>query len=264
MPLIDPVLVAKHLGPLAGRFDVDALDACDSTNSELARRATAGAPAGSVVVADRQSAGRGRRGRTWLSAGESSLTFSLLWRHAGPPARLAGLSLAVGVAVARALEGLGATGIRLKWPNDVLLVDADGAAAKLAGVLVELASDRRGSQAVIGIGLNLRPPPDELPQPAAGLVSALPRLPDRHEVLAALLAELAEVLAAFAAGGFAAVRPEWLCRHAWQDQAVQVAGDGDDAAAGVCRGVDDDGALLLESTGGVQRIYAGDVSLRRA
>jgi BirA family biotin operon repressor/biotin-[acetyl-CoA-carboxylase] ligase len=265
MPLIDPALVAKHLGPLAGRFDVDALESCDSTSSELARRAAAGAPAGSVVVADRQSAGRGRRGRTWLSAGASSLTFSLLWRHAGPAGQLAGLSLAVGVAVARALEGLGAAGIRLKWPNDVLLVDADGAAAaKLAGVLVELASDRRGSQAVIGIGLNLRPPPEDLPLPAAGLDSALPRLPDRHEVLAALLGELAGVLATFAAGGFAALRPEWLRRHAWQDQAVAVAGEGGEAAAGVCRGVDDDGALLLETAAGVRRVYAGDVSLRRA
>jgi BirA family biotin operon repressor/biotin-[acetyl-CoA-carboxylase] ligase len=170
----------------------------------------------------------------------------------------------VGVAVARALEGLGASGIRLKWPNDVLLVDADGAAAKLAGVLVELASDRRGSQAVIGIGLNLGPPPEGLPLPAAGLDSALPRLPDRHEVLAALLGELAGVLAAFAAEGFAGLKAEWLRRHAWQDQAVVIAGEGGEAAAGICRGVDDDGALLLETAAGLERVYAGDVSLRRA
>jgi BirA family biotin operon repressor/biotin-[acetyl-CoA-carboxylase] ligase len=192
------------------------------------------------------------------------LTFSLLWRHAGPAGQLAGLSLAVGVAVARALERLGAAGIRLKWPNDVLLVRADAAAAKLAGVLVELASDRRGSQAVIGIGLNLGSPPEGLPLPAAGLDSALPRLPDRHEVLAALLGELAGVLAAFADGGFAALRPEWMRRHAWQDQAVEIAGEGSEVAAGVCRGVDDDGALLLETAAGVKRVYAGDVSLRRA
>ena len=80
MPLIDPILVKSRLGALAGRFDVDALAVCDSTNSELLRRAEQGAPAGSVLVADEQTAGRGRRGRCWLSAPESSLTFSLLWR----------------------------------------------------------------------------------------------------------------------------------------------------------------------------------------
>src|SRR5574343_1391221 len=108
MTLIDPVLLKSRLGSLAGRFDVDALAECDSTNSELMRRADRGAPSGTVIVADRQSAGRGRRGRSWLSAPESSLTFSLLWRFNGPPGQLAGLSLAVGVALARSLERLGA------------------------------------------------------------------------------------------------------------------------------------------------------------
>jgi BirA family biotin operon repressor/biotin-[acetyl-CoA-carboxylase] ligase len=92
----------------AGRFDVDALDECDSTSSELMRRAERGAPSGSVVVADRQSAGRGRRGRSWLSSPESSLTFSLLWRFPGNAASLSGLSLAVGVGLAQAMENLGA------------------------------------------------------------------------------------------------------------------------------------------------------------
>ena len=101
MALIDPVLLKTRLGNQAGRFDVDALDECDSTNSELLRRAEGGAPSGSVVVADRQSAGRGRRGRNWLSSPESSLTFSLLWRFSGNASTLSGLSLAVGVALAQ-------------------------------------------------------------------------------------------------------------------------------------------------------------------
>ena len=106
MALLDPTLLKARLGLLAGRFDVDALDECDSTSSELARRAEKGAPAGTVVVADRQTAGRGRRGRRWLSAPADSLTFSLLWRFSGPPGRLSGLSLAVGVAVVlAAVEG---------------------------------------------------------------------------------------------------------------------------------------------------------------
>ena len=105
------------------------------------------------------------------------------------------------MALARGLESLGARGIRLKWPNDVLLAAA-GDFAKLAGILVELASDRQGTQAVIGIGVNLQAPRDDLPQPATGLDQALMPLPDRHLVLAAILRELVRVLEAFAVDGF--------------------------------------------------------------
>lgn len=263
MTLIDPVLLKSRLGLLAGRFDVDALAECDSTSSELLRRADKGAPAGTVIVADRQSAGRGRRGRQWLSAPEASLTFSLLWRFTGPPGQLAGLSLAVGVALARGLESLGATRICLKWPNDVLL-ERDGDFAKLAGILIELASDRRGTQAIIGIGLNLYPPAEELPQPAAGLAQAMTALPDRHVVLASLLAALAEVLETFAVDGFFGLKTEWQQHHAWQGLPVQILGDDAEPLVGVCLGADNDGALLLETPAGIQRILSGDLSLRRA
>lgn len=263
MPLIDLVLLKARLAEAAGRFDVDALDSCDSTSSELLRRADAGAPAGTVIVADRQTAGRGRRGRQWLSAAESSLTFSLLWRFPGNMSRLGGLSLAVGLALARALEGQGAQGIGLKWPNDLLLATAEGQ-AKVAGVLVELASDRRGCQAVIGIGLNLRRPSGELPQPAAGLDQAGLSGIDRHLLLAAILRELADVLERFAADGFATLRPQWQQRHVWQGQRVCILGEGDSPLVGTCLGVDEDGALLLDTAAGRQRIYSGDVSLRPA
>jgi len=263
MPLIDPVLLKTRVGALAGRFDVAALDECDSTNSELLRRADCGAPDGTVIVADRQSAGRGRRGRQWLSAPAGGLTFSCLWRFGGPTTQLAGLSLAVGVALARGLENLGAEGIRLKWPNDVLL-GRDGSFAKLAGILIELASDRRGTQAIIGIGLNLQSPTEELPQPAAGLAQALVHLPDRHVVLASVLVALAEVLETFAVDGFGGLKMEWQRRHAWQELAVQVLGDDAEPLVGVCLGAADDGALLLETAAGVQRILSGDLSLRRA
>lgn len=262
MALIDLVLLKARLGELAGRFDVDALDFCDSTSSELMRRAEAGAPAGSVIVADRQAAGRGRRGRQWLSTPEDSLTFSLLWRFSGPLSRLGGLSLAVGVGLARALEGLGARGVGLKWPNDVLLERA-GTDGKLAGVLVELVSDRRGCQAVIGIGLNLRRPPLDLPQPVAGLDEAGVGA-DRHQVLAAILGELADVLDRFSTDGFAGLQPEWQQRHAWHERPVQVFGEGGATMAGNCLGADVDGALLLATPTGIQRIYSGDVSLRAA
>jgi BirA family biotin operon repressor/biotin-[acetyl-CoA-carboxylase] ligase len=261
MTLIDLVLLKARLAELAGRFDVDALETCDSTSSELLRRAEAGAPAGTVIVADCQTAGRGRRGRQWLSAPASSLTFSVLWRFPGSMARLGGLSLAVGVALVRALEGLGAQSIGLKWPNDLLLSTAEGQ-AKLAGVLVELASDRRGCQAVIGIGLNLARPSGELPQPAAGLEQAGVPGVDRHLLLAAILRELADVLDRFAADGFAALRGQWQQRHVWQGQAVRILGEGESSLVGTCLGVDEDGALLLETATGRQRIYSGDVTLR--
>ena len=263
MALIDPSLLAARLGFMAGRFDVDALDECDSTSRELTRRADQGAPAGTVIVADRQTAGRGRRGRTWLSAPADSLTFSVLWRFTGPAWQLAGLSLAVGVALARALDDLGARGVRLKWPNDVLL-ERDGDFAKLAGILVELTSDRRGTQAIIGIGLNLRPPAEDLPQPAAGLTEAMTRPADRHVVLAGILAALGDVLTAFAVDGFTGLKAEWSERNAWQGLVVQLVGDAGEGLGGTCLGADDDGALLLETSTGVQRILSGDLSLRRA
>ena len=263
MALIDPVLLKARLGDQAGRFDVDALDECDSTSSELMRRAERGAPSGTVIVADRQHAGRGRRGRSWLSQPEASLTFSVLWRFSLPLSRLSGLSLAVGLALARALEKLGGKGVALKWPNDVLLVDGEHF-AKLAGILIELSSDRRGAQAVIGIGLNLSVPAGDTGQPVAGLSQACEARPERHQVLAAILAELAEVLSIFADAGFAGVKDEWARYHAWQGQPVQILDEGFSALRGRCLGVDDEGALRIETSEGIERIFSGDVSLRPA
>jgi BirA family biotin operon repressor/biotin-[acetyl-CoA-carboxylase] ligase len=263
MALIDPVLLKSRLGHLAGRFDVDALDECDSTSSELMRRADRGAPAGTVVVADRQSAGRGRRGRTWLSSPEASLTFSLLWRFPGPASRLSGLSLAVGLGLARALEALGVSGVRLKWPNDVLIQSEEGF-AKLAGILIELASDRRGTQAIIGIGINLDAPGGDFSMPVTGISQACSPPPDRHAVLAAILGSLVGILEKLTVEGFFCLKSEWLCYHAWQGQMVQILVDGAAPQIGRCLGVDDDGALLLETGDGVARIHSGDVSLRPA
>lgn len=262
MTLIDPAYLKTCLGAMAGRFDVDVLGECDSTSSELLRRAERGAPAGSVIVADQQTAGRGRRGRQWQSSPEASLTFSLLWRFEGSATHLSGLSLAIGVGLARALEQLGARDICLKWPNDLLLRNGDDY-AKLGGILIELASNRKGTQVVIGIGLNLRPPEGDLPQPAAGLTQALSDLPERHTLLASILIALAEVLEVVTVNGFSPLKNEWQARHAWQNQAVQLLADTGEPLLGCCLGADDDGALRLETNAGVQRIFSGDVSLRR-
>lgn len=259
MPLLEPATLQPLLEAVRGRFDVDSVDECDSTNSVLMRRAGEGAPSGSVLVADRQSAGRGRRGRSWSATPESGLLFSLIWRFNRSLSELSGLSLAVGVAVAEALESLGAQGVGVKWPNDVLYREA-----KLAGILVELAADRRGALAVIGVGLNLRTPPEALPQPACGLDSLLKVMPDRHRLLAQLLIVLAQVLDRFDAEGFAAVRARWQEHHVWQGEKVRLLADGHEEIAGTCLGADDDGALLLDTGRGTRRFLSGEISLRKA
>ena len=257
-PPLNLAAVAVALGGLGSRFDIDLLAQCDSTNARLMRRAETGAASGSVVVALEQTAGRGRRGRAWVSAPGDSLTFSLLWRF--PPAlSLSGLSLAVGVALVRALAPLPLTGLALKWPNDVLLGER-----KLAGVLIEVApSSLQAQAAVIGIGLNLRLPA-QMPEDLRLRSAALPAPPpDPNRLLAGLLAALHEVLGEFAAEGFARLRAEWLRCHAYQGCPVHLLSDFAAPLAGLCQGVDSDGALLLETAGGVQRVVSGEISLRK-
>lgn len=252
----DPTAIAHFLGPHSRRFDVDLLPVCASTNAVLLARAEAGAPSGSVVLAETQTAGRGRRGRTWFSAPGDSLTFSLLWRFA-PGTAPAGLSLAVGLAAAMAIEKLGVGEAALKWPNDLL---QDG--KKLGGILVELVPGAP-HVAVIGIGLNLRLPatlPQELQERSAALDAAV----DANRLLAAILAELLAVLEIFAAAGFAGLRAAWRAHHAFEDARVQLLSDFAPPRPGICRGVDSDGALLLETDGRVERILSGEISLRGA
>lgn len=246
--------IAAALGPLAVRFDVDVLASCDSTNSELMRRAETGAASGTVVVAECQTAGRGRMGRSWFAAPRASLTFSLLWRFEAGKVPY-GLSLAVGVALAEALDAIGVPGVALKWPNDLL---RDG--RKLAGVLVELQPGAPHA-AVIGIGLNLRLPPD-MPDDVKALAAALDVDTPRETVLARLLESLHGVLSSFAADGFFAVRDRWLARCAHLDLPVQILSEYSPPLSGRCIGVDVDGALLVETPVCVQRILSGDVSLR--
>jgi len=249
--------IAARLGPVARRFDIDVLDSCDSTNAVLLARAEAGAPSGTVVVANQQTAGRGRRGRSWFASPGDSLTFSLLWRFA-PGTAPAGLSLAVGLAVAEAVGKVGADDTALKWPNDILK-----GGRKLGGILIELLPGAPHA-AVIGIGLNLRlaaSMPDELRATSAAL-----DLPDADEnaLYASLLTQLLERLEQFAGAGFASMRDAWTARHAYQDAQVVLSADFGAPRQGICRGVDSDGALLLECDGRVERVLSGEVSLRPA
>jgi BirA family biotin operon repressor/biotin-[acetyl-CoA-carboxylase] ligase len=260
MPLIDIPALQQILGPLAARLTVAALDECASTNALLIEAAGKGAPSGSVVVADRQTEGYGRRGRAWISSPKDSLTFSLLWHWRKRSAHLSGLSLGIGLALALGLESLGIRHLGLKWPNDLLCQQPEGY-AKLAGVLVELVDKPHRMEAVIGVGLNLRAPP-VMEQPVAGLADCCARIPGRHELLAALLKELVRILDIFEAQGFAVLRQSWESRHLCQNQPVYLLEDNRLLAEGICRGVDKDGALFLETSSGLERFMAGDLSLR--
>jgi BirA family biotin operon repressor/biotin-[acetyl-CoA-carboxylase] ligase len=256
---LDALLAAER--PV--KFRVDVLDQCASTNSQLLERAMNGASHASVIACEHQSGGRGRRGAQWVSAVGGSLAFSLLWRFQQGAGGLSGLSLAVAVAVARALESLGAGPVGVKWPNDILLGER-----KLGGILIEMSGDYLGpSAAVIGVGLNVRLPEAALRSiktlrgaPAADL-SSMGLAPSRTVLLARLLGSMAGVLRAFEKEGFAPLRKEWLAHHAWQGRKVALKVADRSIAQGEAVGVGDDGALLLRSGRGVERFHAGELSL---
>jgi BirA family biotin operon repressor/biotin-[acetyl-CoA-carboxylase] ligase len=227
-----------------------------STNADLLARAPS-LRQPLLLVARNQTAGRGRAGRSWLSSVDGSLTFSLAWRFDGGPQRLAGLPLAVGVALAEALAALGVQ-VRLKWPND-LLKDGD----KLAGILIETQAAGNGVWAIIGVGLNLVLP-DELEAQIGRSAAAVPWLArlERDTLMAALLDALAAALRAFEQDGFAAFSARWNLLHAWQGEVVSIVDRGALLHEGVAAGVDDAGRLLLDTANGRLAIVAGDVSLR--
>ncbi|MDC7715265.1 biotin--[acetyl-CoA-carboxylase] ligase [Vogesella sp. LYT5W] len=241
----------------ANVFTLALADEIDSSNTQLTTRAAQGAPHGLVLAAERQTAGRGRLGRRWQMRLGAGLTFSLLWRFDRGLSGLAGLSLVVGIAIVRALREFGVP-VALKWPNDVLL---DG--RKLAGILIELSGDALGPAAVvIGIGLNVEAP-GEVDQPVANLADAGCKV-GRNALLAALLNQLAGVLAQFDRDGFAAFRDEWHQLAAFIGQPVRLSFSHGEPADGIAVGVDDSGALLVDGAAGRRVFHVGEVSLRAA
>ena len=235
---------------------VEVVHETGSTNADLLARAPLLAEP-VLLIAEHQTAGRGRAGRSWLSSAGTSLTFSLAWRFAAGPQALTGLPLALGVALADTLARLGVQ-VRLKWPNDVLK-DGD----KLAGILVETAAVEGGIWAIIGIGMNLVMP-DEMEKMIGRTVAAAPWLArmDRNELMAALLDGLAAALREFERTGFAAFAGRWNMLHEYQGSEVRIIDHGAVLHEGIAAGVDDAGRLLLDGPQGRIAIAAGDVSLR--
>lgn len=218
-----------------------------------------------VCVAEYQTAGRGRRGRRWNLPLGGGISMSVGWQFAGMPADLAALTLAVGVAVRRALKRAAGLEISLKWPNDLVFDER-----KLGGILLELAAEAQGgAHVVVGIGLNVALPAELLPslsdwpRGAIDLQTALGREPPPRAALAgALVDELADLLVDYPSGGFAAYRGEWRAADYLRGRAVRL-DDVAGAIAGTALGIDADGALLVETAAGERRrVVAGDVSVR--
>ena len=239
--------------------ELTVLDQVGSTNSWLAERP--GDPA--VCFAEFQSAGRGRRGRAWVSPFASNIYMSLGWSFAEWPQGFTALGMVAAIAAVRALKSLGVEGAGIKWPNDLV---AGG--RKLAGVLVDIQGEPpRATRAIVGVGLNVRMPAvaaTEIDQPwmdLATLTEGDP--PERNRLAAALIDSLFTALDEFAHAGFAAFSADWQALDLVAGRAVALHSH-EQTVTGVAAGVDEQGALLLRTAHGVKRFVSGDVSLRIA
>ena len=258
---IDASEVERALGPWRSHVRLEVVDEIDSTSTRLLERAAEGAGSGTCIVAEWQSAGRGRRGRSWVSSLGGSLTFSMLWRFDRGAGHLGGLSLAAGVAVARALRDAGVARVQVKWPNDVV-VDF----RKLAGILIETSGEMQGPTiAVIGIGVNYRLPEivlERIDQPVVDVAQSATALPPRSFVLGRLLARLCEGLARFEEAGFESVRDEWRSLHAYQGRRVRVLPPRGSPFDAEVLDVAPDGALVVSTASGPTALASAEISLR--
>ncbi|MEY3201731.1 MAG: hypothetical protein RIR70_1281 [Pseudomonadota bacterium] len=253
---LDRASILAHLGPDADKVDLDVLHTCESTNTALlASPAQPGRLA--VLATEIQTAGRGRRGRSWHAFAGGSLIFSVRWARGPQAASPAGLSLAAGVAIAEVLESFGCAGLALKWPNDILIDQR-----KAGGILVEITGSPAAQSVVIGVGLNTQLPAravDDIVM--ADVFSAMQKPPTRDLLLARLIAALHAMLPRFDQHGFAVFEAAWSARHAHAGKRVTLQGEGA-MREGRVIGVDHEGALWLDTPQGKARVLSGDVSLR--
>ena len=260
--------IRAAIEPQLPGFTVEILPSIDSTNSELMRRARAGRCAATLLVAEQQTAGRGRLGRDWHSGAQAeSLTFSLGLPLS--PVDWSGLSLAVGVSVAESLQPVLPTAssasprIGLKWPNDLWLGGAAGE-RKLGGILVETASfvapnaTASARYVVVGIGLNVLARDAVGLSIPAGCLQEVDALLDAPSALARIAAPLVGMLQLFEAYGFEPMQPRFAIRDVLQDRLVTLS----DGRSGTAHGVAPDGALRVHTAQGMQSVTSSDVSVR--
>ncbi|WP_057438081.1 bifunctional biotin--[acetyl-CoA-carboxylase] ligase/biotin operon repressor BirA [Pseudomonas syringae group genomosp. 3] len=254
--LLDPAAIVESGMP--GDWSVRTYDSIDSTNAEASRLIALGAPMPLLVVAEQQTAGRGRRGRKWVSPFAENLYYSLVLRIDGGMRQLEGLSLLVGLAVMNVLRDMGVQGAGLKWPNDVLV-----GRQKIAGILLELIGDPADvCHVIIGIGVNVNmrasTQVDQL-WTSVRLQTGTPA--DRNTIAARISAQLEALLAVHRQEGFLAFQKEWERGHLWQGAAVKLL-SGIETVEGVVLGVDSLGALRLEVNGFEKSFSGGELSLR--
>lgn len=239
---------------------LDVESSLDSTNSALNRLA-ANEQHGTVILAEHQTGGRGRRGRQWHSPYARNIYLSMGWKFENALSELGCLSLVVALATAQALSRAGLEGHTVKWPNDLLL---DG--RKLCGCLVEVQGDSQGPcHAIVGVGINVHMPASshsaEIDQPWTDVHS---RLPDcsRNHLAGLLLEELVKGLELYAKQGFGPFRQHWARMDGLLGQRIEVFA-ADKMLRGTAGGINDAGALLLETDDGTLTLYSGEVSLRK-
>lgn len=226
----------------------------ESTNSWLlAQNGMCGQIDGKICLTERQTAGKGRRGKFWLASASSAVLLSMGWNLQESSSQ--GLSLVSGLAVVHALQELGVKGIQLKWPNDVI---ADG--KKLGGILVEISA----ADCVIGVGINVNIPPSldmQIEQPWTDLYALGFQL-DRDQLVAAIVLNHERFLLSYRINGFVSFVDRWNALHAYQNQLVEVV-SADNYWSGTALGTDEQGAFLVKSGGVVRRIISADVSIRQ-
>jgi len=231
----------------------------DSTNQRLLELIPQQRIHGCAWLAEYQTAGRGRRGDRWLAPPGGAVCLSLGWRFDAPPKDLSALSLVVGIAIARALQGLGARGIGLKWPNDLLFQGR-----KLAGILIEMRSELGGPcTVVIGVGVNIALGDElraKIDQPSASLADTCELVPARNVVAAALLSELVSLLQTFRLTGFAGQVAAWRELDALAGREVELVLP-DRLVRGTACGVDAQGMLQIEHNGRMETFLSGHVRL---
>ncbi len=255
------LLAAMSAGGRSRLAHLEIHDQIDSTNSYLMREAEAGAASGTACLAERQTAGRGRRGRGWVSPFGVNLYLSLLWRYPLAPAALGGSSLTAGAVVADVLRTLGARDLALKWPNDILWHRH-----KLAGLLVEVSGETQGpSHLVLGVGINLcmdARQACDIDQPWTNLARVMADHPvGRNELAARLLDALLAALERYGREGLAPFLDLWRGFDTFAGEPVQLF-LGDRVVRGRHAGIASDGSLQLDTDQGRMRFQAGEVSLR--
>lgn len=234
----------------------------DSTNMMAMREMQQqNAISGRLYLAEYQTAGKGRRGRTWVSPFAKNLYFSLVWRFTEGAAALDGLSLVVGLALVKALSSLGIEQVEVKWPNDLLVNSR-----KLAGILLEMHGDASGEcQVVIGVGVNVAMPEqasDSIDQPWTDLQRLSNKGISRNQLMSEVLNYLVPELDRFSENGFSVFRDEWQEIHAYQNETVRLM-LGKKEIVGKCLGVDARGALIVRHGGVLEHFHAGEISVRQ-